>query len=62
MSDESCQRVMELFHQSQRRGGAGGLCATMHQRVAPEIAYLKKAEKAFSDDGCIKMVYVSISS
>ncbi|CAG7726194.1 unnamed protein product [Allacma fusca] len=57
VGDESCQRCMELFIQSKRREGAGGLCATMHQRVAAELSYLKNAEKTFADDGCIKVVY-----
>ncbi|XP_069703690.1 paired amphipathic helix protein Sin3a isoform X2 [Periplaneta americana] len=57
VSDESCQECMELLQQEQRRGGAGGLCSTAHQRNAAELAYQRRAEQALADENCFK-IYV----
>lgn len=57
VSDESCQECMDLLQQEQRRGGAGGLCNTAHQRVAAEVAYQRRAEQALADENCFK-IYV----
>jgi paired amphipathic helix protein Sin3a len=57
VSDESCQECMELLQQEQRRGGAGGLCSTAHQRIAAELAYQRRAEQALAEENCFK-IYV----
>lgn len=58
MSDESCQECMELLQQEQRRGGAGGLCGTAHQRAGAELAYQRRAEQALADENCFKIYVV----
>lgn len=58
VSDESCQECMELLQQEQRRGGAGGLCSTAHQRAAAELAYQRRAEQALADENCFKIYVV----
>ncbi|PSN32659.1 hypothetical protein C0J52_12290 [Blattella germanica] len=57
VTDESCQECMEILQQEQRRGGAGGLCSTAHQRAAAELAYQRRAEQALTDENCFK-IYV----
>jgi hypothetical protein len=49
---------MELLQQEQRRGGAGGLCSTAHQRAAAELAYQRRAEQALADENCFKIYVV----
>lgn len=51
---------MELLQQEQRRGGAGGLCSTAHQRAAAELAYQRRAEQALADENCFKIYVVSM--
>jgi hypothetical protein len=60
VSDEVSQKCLDLFTHAQRNGGAGGLCASSHLRMAAEIAYQKQAEKAFADENCIKVTVVSV--
>ncbi|XP_012282636.1 paired amphipathic helix protein Sin3a isoform X2 [Orussus abietinus] len=59
VSDSICQQCMELFQREQRQpkenGGAGGLCATAHLRIAAEASYQRKAEKAMADENCFKI-------
>lgn len=63
VSDPICQQCMELLHREQKQPkescGAGGLCASAHQRAAAETAYQRKAEKAMSDENCFKIYIVS---
>ena len=59
VTDESCQECVELLQQEQRRGGAGGLCNTAHQRASAEIAYQRRSEQALADENCFKMYVVS---
>jgi len=59
VSDEVCQKCLDIFTQANRNGGAGGLCATAQQRLSAEIAYQKQAEKAFVDENCFKVIIVS---
>jgi len=49
---------MELLQQEQRRGGAGGLCSTAHQRIAAELAYQRRAEQALAEENCFKIYVV----
>lgn len=51
---------MELLQQEQRRGGAGGLCGTAHQRAAAELAYQRRAEQALAEENCFKIYVVSM--
>ena len=60
VSDESCQECMELLQQEQRRGGAGGLCSTAHQRIAAELAYQRRAEQALAEENCFKIYVVCL--
>jgi len=48
---------MDLLQQEQRRGGAGGLCSTAHQRIAAELGYQRRAEQALAEENCFK-IYV----
>lgn len=62
--DTICQQCMDLFQREQRQpresNGAGGLCATAYQRVAAEMAYQRRAEKAMAEENCFKIYIVSI--
>ncbi|XP_057319061.1 paired amphipathic helix protein Sin3a-like isoform X3 [Microplitis mediator] len=57
--DTICQQCMDLFQREQRQprenNGAGGLCATAYQRVAAEMAYQRRAEKAMAEENCFKI-------
>lgn len=46
----------KLFQREQKRGGAGGPCATVHRRLRTELLYQKAAEKAVQDENCFKIV------
>lgn len=45
----------ELFLKEQKRGAAGGPCATAYRRVHQEMAYQKEGEKAVQDENCFKI-------
>lgn len=55
VADETCTECADLYLRESRRGGAGGLCATAHNRAAAEMAYQRKAEAALADENCFKM-------
>lgn len=57
--DEAPQECIEIFHQEQKRGGAGGPCATAHQRFHAEMAYQKRLEQLLADENCFKVFIVS---
>lgn len=45
----------KLFQKEQKRGAAGGPCATAHRRLHLETAYQRAAEKAVQDENCFKI-------
>ncbi|XP_057664954.1 paired amphipathic helix protein Sin3b isoform X1 [Diorhabda carinulata] len=48
----SCQ---DLFLKEQKKGAAGGSCATAYKRVHQELAYQRAAEKIVQDENCFKV-------
>ena len=51
---------VELFHQEQRRNGAGGYCRTANKRIAAEMAYQRRSEASLQDENCFKVYIVSV--
>ncbi|KAJ8963093.1 hypothetical protein NQ318_018557 [Aromia moschata] len=45
----------ELFLKEQKRGAAGGPCATAHKRAFLELAYQRAGEKAVQEENCFKI-------
>lgn len=57
--DEAPQECIEIFHQELKKGGAGGLYSTSHQRIHAEMAYQKRLEQLLADENCFKVFVVS---
>ncbi|XP_055540003.1 paired amphipathic helix protein Sin3a isoform X2 [Wyeomyia smithii] len=57
VTERGALECVELFLLEQRKGGAGGLCRTANRRVANELAYQRKAERALPEENCFK-VYI----
>ncbi|KAK4884156.1 hypothetical protein RN001_000427 [Aquatica leii] len=55
VTERTAIACMELFHKEQKRGAAGGCCATAHRRLHLEMAYQRQAETAVQDENCIKI-------
>lgn len=55
VTERTAITCMEMFQKEQKRGGAGGPCATAHRRVHQELAYQRTIEKAVQDENCFKI-------
>ncbi|CAH1169902.1 unnamed protein product [Phaedon cochleariae] len=55
VTERTAVACSELFLREQKRGAAGGQCATAHKRVHLELAYQRAAEKAVQEENCFKM-------
>ncbi|ESO95141.1 hypothetical protein LOTGIDRAFT_232221 [Lottia gigantea] len=54
--DETCQRVMDIYHEEMKNNATGGRLATQHQRLAPESAYQRRVEQLLTEENCFKIV------
>lgn len=61
VTEHSAIKVVELFHQEQRRNAAGGYCRNANKRIAVEMAYQRRAETILQDENCFKVYIVSES-
>lgn len=59
VTERSAIDVVELFHQEQRKNGAGGYCKTANKRTAFEMGYQRRAENILQDENCFKVYIVS---
>lgn len=59
VTERSALDAVELFHQEQRKNGAGGYCRTANKRLAAEMAYQRRAEASIQDESCFKIYIVS---
>lgn len=59
VTERSAIDVVELFHQEQKKNGAGGCCKTANKRLPFEVAYQRKAENILQDENCFKVYIVS---
>uniref|UniRef100_A0A1L8DXH5 Paired amphipathic helix protein Sin3a n=1 Tax=Nyssomyia neivai TaxID=330878 RepID=A0A1L8DXH5_9DIPT len=57
VTERGALECVDLFHQEQRKNGAGGLCKSANKRIAAEMAYQKRAEASLQDENCFK-VYI----
>ncbi|GAB0097896.1 Sin3A [Sergentomyia squamirostris] len=57
VTERGALECVELFHQEQRKNGAGGFCRSANKRIAAEMAYQKRAEASLQDENCFK-VYI----
>ncbi|XP_017476361.1 PREDICTED: uncharacterized protein LOC108366452 isoform X1 [Rhagoletis zephyria] len=57
VTERGALECVELFHNEQRRGGAGGYCRDAHKNYAKELAYQRKAEASLHEENCFK-VYI----
>lgn len=59
VTERSALEAVDLFHQEQRKNGAGGFCKTASKRLAAELAYQRRAETNLNDENCFKVYIVS---
>lgn len=59
VTERSAIEAVELFHQEQRKNGAGGYCRTANKRITAEMAYQRKAEANLKDENFFKVYIVS---
>uniref|UniRef100_A0A1B0CEV8 Sin3 C-terminal domain-containing protein n=2 Tax=Lutzomyia longipalpis TaxID=7200 RepID=A0A1B0CEV8_LUTLO len=57
VTERGALECVDLFHQEQRKSGAGGQCKSANKRIAAEMAYQKRAEASLQDENCFK-VYI----
>ncbi|XP_055307949.1 paired amphipathic helix protein Sin3a-like [Sitodiplosis mosellana] len=57
VTERSAIEVVEIFHQEQRKNGAGGYCKNANKRLSLEMAYQRRAETILQDENCFK-VYI----
>lgn len=55
VTERTAITCMETFQKEQKKGGAGGICATAHRRLHQELAYQRAIEKAVQDENCFKI-------
>ncbi|KAF5281319.1 hypothetical protein FQA39_LY17831 [Lamprigera yunnana] len=55
VTERTAISCVELFHKEQKRGAAGGCCATAHRRLHLELSYQRQAETAVQDENCFKI-------
>lgn len=59
VTERSALEAVDLYHQEQRKSGAGGFCKTASKRLAAELAYQRRAETNLNDENCFKVYIVS---
>lgn len=59
VTERSAIEVVELFHQEQKKNGAGGYCKTAHTRTTSEMGYQRRAEATLQEENCFKVYIVS---
>lgn len=59
VTERAALECVELYHNEQRGGGAGGLCRTAQKNGATETAYQHKAEASLHEENCFKVFIVS---
>ncbi|XP_055307876.1 paired amphipathic helix protein Sin3a-like, partial [Sitodiplosis mosellana] len=57
VTERSAIEVVEIFHQEQRKNGAGGYCKNANKRLSLEMGYQRRAETILQDENCFK-VYI----
>ncbi|XP_053964982.1 uncharacterized protein LOC128867607 isoform X2 [Anastrepha ludens] len=57
VTERGALECVELYHNEQRRGGAGGYCREASKNYANELAYQRKAEASLHEENCFK-VYI----
>lgn len=60
VTELSALEAFDLYHQEQRKSGAGGFCKTASKRLAAELAYQRRVETNLNDENCFKVYIVSI--
>ncbi|KAL4216441.1 Paired amphipathic helix protein Sin3a [Mactra antiquata] len=56
VSDESCTRATEFFHEEKKNLATGGRIGTFHQRQMAENSYQKRAEQLLAEENCFKIM------
>lgn len=59
VTERSALEAVDLYHQEQRKSGAGGFTKTASKRLAAELAYQRRAETNLNDENCFKVYIVS---
>ncbi|XP_043946674.1 paired amphipathic helix protein Sin3b [Protopterus annectens] len=58
VSDDICQKVVELYLSERKQVAAGGNLATQCVRAAEEASYQWKAEHLMTDENCFKVMFI----